>query len=99
MRGGPRLASGTSRFRSHRQCSFRTGMKGCLLANLDSSQKEGNFMPQTEAFHAFSNACEGLIFSIQSSSVTVEQALLVEFYCKEVLNKIAPYLPYRPPQK
>jgi hypothetical protein len=51
-----------------------------------------------EAFLAFSHACERLILSIKTGPLTVENARVVEYYCKEILDKIAPSLPNRPPQ-
>jgi len=51
-----------------------------------------------EAFLAFSHACEWLILSIKTRPLTVGEARVVEYYCKEILNKIVPSLPNRPPQ-
>lgn len=56
-------------------------------------------MKQAEEFHNFSNACERLIFSIMKNRrLTEKEALIVEHYCKEILAKVAPYLPNPPPQ-
>jgi hypothetical protein len=55
-------------------------------------------MQQSDPFRAFSHACERLIFSIQTSPLTEEEARVVEYYYKEILDKIAPTLPNRPPQ-
>jgi len=56
-------------------------------------------MKQDEEFRSFSNACERMIFSIMKNRpLTEKEALIVEHYCKEILAKVAPYLPNRPPQ-
>ncbi len=52
-----------------------------------------------EPFSAFSSACERLIFSMENRPIPIEQARIIEYYCKEILDKIAPYLPNRPPTK
>jgi hypothetical protein len=56
-------------------------------------------MKQAEEFQSFSNACERMIFSIMKNRrLTEKEALIVEHYCKEILAKVAPFLPNRPPQ-
>jgi hypothetical protein len=55
-------------------------------------------MEHPEAFRTFASACERLIFLIQTSPLTMGESRVVEYYCKEILNKIAPTLPNRPPQ-
>jgi hypothetical protein len=45
-----------------------------------------------EAFHTFSNACERFIFSIMINGLDEKDAEIVEYYCKEILTKIAPRL-------
>lgn len=51
-------------------------------------------MQQAEAFRTFSIACERLVSSIMTNRpLAADEAQIVEYYCKEILTKIAPYLP------
>ena len=43
---------------------------------------------------AFSSACEHILSAIaQNRSLTPDEATMIEYYCVEVLAKIAPILP------
>jgi hypothetical protein len=43
-----------------------------------------------QGFNTFSNACERFVFSIASNGpLAPNEAEIVEFYCKEILSKIA----------
>jgi hypothetical protein len=47
------------------------------------------FMPH-QGFNTFSNACERFVFSIASNGpLAPNEAEIVEYYCKEILGKIA----------
>jgi hypothetical protein len=55
-------------------------------------------MQADDEFH-ISSACERLLFSVlKNRPLTEKEARIVEYYCKEILAKIAPSLPNRPPQ-
>ena len=57
-------------------------------------------MQQAEAFRTFSSGCERLLFSMKTNRPpTEEEARVIEYYCKEILDKIAPCLTNRPPQR
>lgn len=53
-------------------------------------------MQQGEEFRTFSSACEQLLFSMTNRPLPEKEARIVEFYCKEILAKIAKSLPNRP---
>lgn len=56
-------------------------------------------MKQAEALRTFSSGCERLLFYIRTNGTLAEdEARIVEHYCKEILDKVAPYLRNRPPQ-
>jgi hypothetical protein len=56
-------------------------------------------MQADDEFHIFSSACERLLFSVlKNKPLTEKEARIVEYYCKEILAKIASSLPNRPPQ-
>jgi hypothetical protein len=56
-------------------------------------------MQQADEFRTFSSACERLLPSIKTNRpLTEKEARILEFYCKEILAKIAQSLPNRPPQ-
>ena len=56
-------------------------------------------MQADDEFHIFTNACERLLFSVlKNRPLTKKEARIVEYYCKEILAKIASSLPNRPPQ-
>ena len=43
-----------------------------------------------QGFNTFSNACERFVFSIASNGpLAPNEAEIVEFYCREILRKIA----------
>jgi hypothetical protein len=54
---------------------------------------------QAEALRTFSSGWEQLLFSIMTNGALAEdEARMVDYYCKEILDKVAPYLRNRPPQ-
>ena len=43
-----------------------------------------------QGFNTFSNACERFVYSIATNGpLAANEAEIVEFYCKEILSKIA----------
>jgi hypothetical protein len=43
-----------------------------------------------QGFNTFSNACERFVFSIATNGpLTQDEAEIVEYYCKEILSKVA----------
>jgi hypothetical protein len=57
------------------------------------------FMPQSEAFQTFSSGCKRLLFSITNRQLTEKEARILQYYCKDILAKIAPSLPKPPATK
>jgi hypothetical protein len=50
-------------------------------------------MELAKEVHIFSSACEHILSTIaQNRPLTHDEALLIEYYCGEVLSKIAPHL-------
>ena len=50
-------------------------------------------MQHAKAFHSFSDACERFVSSIATNrSLSNDEAQVVAFYCKEILEKIEPCL-------
>lgn len=50
-------------------------------------------MQQAKAFHSFSDACERFVSSIATNrSLSNDEAQVIAFYCKEILEKIEPSL-------
>ena len=50
-------------------------------------------MQHAKAFHSFSDACERFVSSIATNrSLSNDEARVIAFYCKEILEKIEPCL-------
>ena len=56
-------------------------------------------MPQSEAFQTFSSGCKRLLFSITNRQLTEKEARILQYYCRDILAKIAPSLPKPPATK
>lgn len=55
-------------------------------------------MERAEALRIFFSGCERLLFSMTTGPLAEEEALMIEYYCKEILAKVAPHLRNRPPE-
>ena len=54
-------------------------------------------MQHAKAFHSFSDACERFVSSIATHrSLSNDEAEVIAFYCKEILEKIEPCLHKHP---